>query len=46
MAAILTFKCTEGAGVGDYLALAGRGEKNKNKNIFLASSQTTPLPAK
>ena len=46
MAAILIFKCTEREGVGDYIALAGGGEKNKNKNIFLASSQTTPLPAK
>ena len=39
MTAILIFKCTEGAGVGDYSS-SGGGEKN----IFLASSQTALAP--
>ena len=39
MAAILIFKCSEGAGVGDYSS-SGRGARK----IFLASSQTVPRP--
>ena len=49
--AILFFKCTEGAGVGNYSSGAGGiggggGEKNRGTviSIFLASSQTTPAP--
>ena len=40
MTAILIFKCTEGAGVGDY---SSRGRWAR-KIIFLASSQTAPYP--
>ena len=36
---ILIFKCTEGAGVGDYSSGRGGGEA-----IFLASSQTALAP--
>ena len=39
MEAILIFKYTKGAGVGDYSS-RGRGREN----IFLASSQTVPHP--
>ena len=50
--AILFFKCTKGAGVGNYSSGAGGmggggGEKNRGTviSIFLASSQTTPAPS-
>ena len=42
MSAILIFKCTEGAGVGDYSS-KGRGAR-KSLLIFLASPQTVPRP--
>ena len=41
MTAILVFKCTEGAGVGDY---SSRGRWARKISIFLASSQTAPCP--
>ena len=42
MAAILIFRCNEGAGVGDYSS-RGWGAR-KIDSIFLASSQTVPRP--
>ena len=44
MTAIFIFKCTEGAGVGDYSWGGGVGGKLGEKNIFLASSQTALCP--
>ena len=38
MTAILIFKCSEGAGVGDY------SSRGRWARIFLASSQTAPYP--
>ena len=44
MTAILIFKCTEGAGVGDYSSRGRWARKIEGPSIFLASSQTAPYP--